>query len=348
MAKLLFFFRKNAAAFVMIAFVAFFYSLLYFSNRGVEKEVPEGETKRTERLSSEELKQKEELFKKNLQTRPEVLTAVSLGFLAVLSAGFATNLFILIQKSRGSFSVPRTRDHANVPWGLGDVLFVYAFLFFIEAVIVFCEIAAGALFNLKFVEKDLFLMLNSLLRDILVAGIVVYLVARRFRQPVTEIGLTLKGFFKNIWLGVAGYTAIIPLLLIVLFVLAALAQLFHYEPKPQPVVEIYLTEHKENYLIFFTFFVALVGPAIEEIFFRGFTYKALRTRYGIKWGVIGSAAIFAALHMNFMAFFPIFVLGVFLAYLYEKTGSLVPCMTVHMLHNLIMVCLTLGFKSLSV
>lgn len=347
MTKLFPLLRKNAAAFLMIAFVASFYSLLYFSSKDTDKKGEPGAVKQEERFSAEDLKQREEVFKKNIQADPKTLAAVSLGFLAVVSAGLATNLFILIQRSRGTFSIPQTRDHGNVPWGLGDVLFLYAFLFFAEAVIVFCEIAAGAVFNLKFAEKDFFLMLNSLLRDVLVAGMVVFLVTRRFRQPVSEIGLTLKNFFKNVWVGIAGYAAIIPALLVVLFVLAVLAQLFKYEPKPQPVVEIYLKESKEHTLIFFTFFVAIVGPVIEEIFFRGFTYKALRARYGITWGILGSAAIFAALHMNFMAFFPIFALGVFLAYIYEKTGSLVPCMTVHMLHNLIMVGLTLGFKSLS-
>ncbi|MGH7198253.1 MAG: lysostaphin resistance A-like protein [Candidatus Omnitrophota bacterium] len=342
------FLRKNAAALAMVFFVVSFYSLLYFSHRAAEKETPAGGVKKTERLSSEDLKRKEEKFKKNIQAKPEVMAAVSLGFLAVLAAGFVTDLTVLIQKSRGAFSIPRTRDHTDVPWGLQEVLFIYAFLFFAEAVIVFCEILAGAVFHLTFVEKDLFLMLNSLLRDVFVAGIVVLLVTRKFRVPLSEIGLTLRHFFKNIWLGFAGYVAILPLLLLVLFVLAALAQVFKYEPKPQPVVEIYLMETKEHFLVFFTFFVAIVGPVIEEIFFRGFTYKAFRARYGIRWAVIGSALIFAALHMNVMAFVPIFTLGIFLAYLYEKTGSLVPCMTVHVLHNLIMVSLTLGFKSLSV
>ncbi len=347
MTKLFPWMKKNAAAFLMIAFVASFYSLLYFSNKDTHKKGEPGAAKQEERFSAEDLKQREEVFKKNIQADPKTMAAVSLGFLAVVSAGLATNLLILIQRSRGTFSIPRSQEHQGVPWGLREVLFIYAFLFFAEAVIVFCEIAAGAVFNLKFAEKDFFLMLNSLLRDVLVAGMVIYLVTRTFRQPVSQIGLTLKNSLRNVWVGIAGYAAIIPVLLVVLFVLAVLAQLFKYEPKPQPVVEIYLTQSKENYLIFFTVFVAVVGPVIEEIFFRGFTYKALRTRYGIKWGIIGSAAIFAALHMNFMAFFPIFVLGVFLAYIYEKTGSLVPCMTVHMLHNLIMVGLTLGFKSLS-
>jgi membrane protease YdiL (CAAX protease family) len=180
-----------------------------------------------------------------------------------------------------------------------------------------------------------------------VAGFVVLIVARRFKRPLAEIGLTAKNFIQNVATGLVGYLAIIPALLVLLFVLAAAAKLFSYEPPPQPVVEMYLKKSTEPYLLFFTLFVAIVGPAIEEIFFRGFTYKALRARFGIKWALLGSALIFALLHMNLVAFLPILFLGLVLAYLYEKTGSLVPSMTVHMVHNFIMVSLTLGFKSLS-
>ncbi|HXV19228.1 MAG TPA: CPBP family intramembrane glutamic endopeptidase, partial [Candidatus Omnitrophota bacterium] len=98
-------------------------------------------------------------------------------------------------------------------------------------------------------------------------------------------------------------------------------------------------------LIYFTFFVAILGPIIEEVFFRGFAYTAFRRKWGVVRGMLASSAVFALMHMNLIAFFPIFVLGIFLAYLFEKTGSLVPSMTVHMVHNLIMVSLTLGFKS---
>ena len=191
-------------------------------------------------------------------------------------------------------------------------------------------------------------MVNSLLRDIAVAAWVIFLVTKRFRRPLSEIGLTTRNFFKGIWTGLLGYLAVLPVLLALLLFLAWLAKLFSQEPPPQPVVEIYLKESSRRAIVFFSFFVAIVGPMIEEIFFRGFAYPALRSRFGIRMATIGSALIFAAMHMNLMAFFPIFVLGLVLTYLYEKTGSLVPCMTVHILHNLIMVGLLLGFKSLSI
>ncbi len=339
--------RNNLATCWMLVFVVCFYSLLFFSNRETKQEGAAVEAKKTERITSEEFKKKEEVFRKTIQSRPRLMTVVSLAFLLVVFLGILVNIYLVARKTQGAPFFAGGIPQAAVPWGVKEIFQVFVFLFFVEAVVLFIEMSIGSFLDLKRIGKDFFIMLNSLLRDIGVAVFVVVLVAKRFKQPISEIGLTAKNFFKNIVTGFVGYLAIIPALLVLLFVLAAIARFFSYEPPPQPVVEMYLKESTEPYLVFFTFFVAIVGPAIEEIFFRGFTYKALRTRFGIKSAMLGSALIFAALHMNFIAFVPILFLGLFLAYLYEKTGSLVPSMTVHMLHNFIMVALTLGFKSLS-
>src|SRR5207237_96161 len=124
-------------------------------------------------------------------------------------------------------------------------------------------------------------------------------------------------------------------------------QHFSYEPMPQEVVQVYLRKSMDKYVLPLTLFVTVLGPVIEEIFFRGFTYRAFRRRWGAWVSCAATAGIFAAFHMNVMVFFPIFLLGLFLAFLYEKTGSLVPSIAAHVTHNLIMVCFTLGFKSLS-
>ena len=190
-------------------------------------------------------------------------------------------------------------------------------------------------------------MVNSLLRDVAVAGFVIYWVKRRFKEPLSRIGLTAKNFFKNVATGILSYLALLPVLLAAIFIVAMIAQVFSYEPPPQTVVQLYLKESQKGSLVFFTFFVAVAGPAIEEIFFRGFAYQAFRTRFGVRFAILVTAAIFALLHWHLAAFLPIFILGLCLASLVEKTGSLVPSMTLHMIHNLIMVAMTLGFKGMS-
>ncbi len=342
------FLGRNKAIILMLAFVGVFYSGLFLSSQQAREPLPETQLEKTERTAREDMKIREQRFRRNIQAKPALAGAFSLVFLLVVSLGLCLNFYFFMRKARGEELILPSLPHDAVPWGLRELILVSVFLFFAEASILFFEMMLASFINLKGIEKDFFLMANSFLRDVCVAAFVLALVTKKFDRRLVEIGLTLKDFGRNIKTGVLGYLAVIPALLALLVVLALVARAFSYEPPPQPVVEIYLKESTERYLVFFTIFVAVIGPVIEEIFFRGFAYQALRTRFGIRWGILLSAAIFALFHLNFMAFFPIFFLGAFLAYLYEKTGSLVSSMTVHMLHNLVMVTLTLGFKSLSV
>ncbi len=87
-----------------------------------------------------------------------------------------------------------------------------------------------------------------------------------------------------------------------------------------------------------TFIVAgVAAPIAEEIFFRGFFYGGLRSAFGIAPALLASAVVFTALHFTLELFLPIFVLGIFLAWLYEKTGSLIPGILLHSANNSIAV-----------
>lgn len=80
----------------------------------------------------------------------------------------------------------------------------------------------------------------------------------------------------------------------------------------------------------------IVGPIVEEIIFRGFFYPPLRKKYGVLCGTIISSAIFALWHIgaDFGTILNLFVIGIVLAYAYEKSKSLVPCIISHSVINL--------------
>jgi membrane protease YdiL (CAAX protease family) len=61
-----------------------------------------------------------------------------------------------------------------------------------------------------------------------------------------------------------------------------------------------------------------------------------------------TSAVFASLHAHWVGFLPILALGLLLVYLFEKTGSLVPSMVVHMMHNVGMVVLVFVVRSIGV
>jgi len=59
----------------------------------------------------------------------------------------------------------------------------------------------------------------------------------------------------------------------------------------------------------------------------------LRARWGATGAMLISTLFFTALHFSIDAFIPILVLGLFLAWLYEKTGSLIPGIILHAANN---------------
>lgn len=79
--------------------------------------------------------------------------------------------------------------------------------------------------------------------------------------------------------------------------------------------------------------VGILAPVAEEVFFRGVLYGWLRRRWSAPWSIVVSAAVFALAHGNPWQMVPIFVAGLVLAYLYERSGSLVPAMVTHMTIN---------------
>lgn len=81
--------------------------------------------------------------------------------------------------------------------------------------------------------------------------------------------------------------------------------------------------------------VGLLAPFAEEVFFRGFLLAALVSVIGGLRGALVSSAIFSVAHLNVGTLVPIFVMGMLLAWLYLRTGSIWPSFVAHAAQNLI-------------
>jgi membrane protease YdiL (CAAX protease family) len=82
-------------------------------------------------------------------------------------------------------------------------------------------------------------------------------------------------------------------------------------------------------------FVIGVAPVVEETFFRGFLFQALRNSWGVWLAVPASAVIFSAIHLEPDKFVQLAILGMALAFVFHKTRSLWPCIMLHALNNTI-------------
>jgi len=93
-----------------------------------------------------------------------------------------------------------------------------------------------------------------------------------------------------------------------------------------------------------TLLVVVVAPFAEEIFFRGFCYRALRNRFG-RWtaaAIVG--VVFGSIHFTGPDTLPLLpplaVLGILFCLLYERTGSLYPAIALHIVNNAVALAIT--------
>jgi uncharacterized protein len=81
--------------------------------------------------------------------------------------------------------------------------------------------------------------------------------------------------------------------------------------------------------------IVIAAPISEEVCFRGMLYGGLREKLPRLGAALISGLIFGALHAftGVTAVPPLIVFGFLLSLLYERTGSIVPGILLHMLNN---------------
>ncbi|WP_148605713.1 CPBP family intramembrane glutamic endopeptidase [Acetobacterium tundrae] len=79
----------------------------------------------------------------------------------------------------------------------------------------------------------------------------------------------------------------------------------------------------------------VLAPICEELIFRGFIFNKMLTRFSPSKAVIISSVIFGAMHLS-TGISPTLV-GMVLCVIFMKYGSLLPCIAIHGLHNLVVV-----------
>ena len=80
--------------------------------------------------------------------------------------------------------------------------------------------------------------------------------------------------------------------------------------------------------------IAIVGPIVEEIMFRGLIYRSLEKAIETPWlPIVISGVMFGVWHGSFIQGVYTAILGIILAYYYKKTRSLFLVIMVHIINN---------------
>ncbi len=184
----------------------------------------------------------------------------------------------------------------------------------------------------------------SLFVNVSICLYVLYIVCIQYRQSITTLGLSVANLFTHIKQGMKRYLITLPLIILAGFMINLVSNYFGLTPEMQDVVRWVLEEKSLFILVSLIFFGIVIAPIMEEIVFRGFLQPALKNSFGGRYAILVSASLFAAVHMDVFAFFQIFILGMLLGYLFEKTQTLAASVFVHILHNSLTLVFLLYFK----
>lgn len=207
-----------------------------------------------------------------------------------------------------------------VRWQLRDVFFIY-----------FLRLAIGLLlvqfiFPVAWTASTVIIELT----DRLVILLLIYGVVKRCGSTWSELGITPKHLFANIlW----GFLTGIVLLFMSLYSERMFTTLLLLTPSQHPLVTLVEASHSWQELLMPLFLAGVAAPITEELLYRMVTFLPLTKRFGLVIGLLGSSFIFAIMHFNLFWLAEMMIVGVGLALLYYKTGSLISAMVAHSFIN---------------
>ncbi|MHB2017006.1 MAG: CPBP family intramembrane glutamic endopeptidase [Candidatus Xenobia bacterium] len=212
-------------------------------------------------------------------------------------------------------------------WGMGWAAFVmWEFIqVLVSGIVLVIRLRHGGALSI-----GTLVVMQGLIYLFSVIAILVLVVGKHWER-LKQLGLQAVRPFRLLFIGWLGYCAALPIIVAVGYILQ---QFLKHEPQSDnPVFGLFnspLTTADRWMLILL---VGVVGPIFEEFLFRGVLYSSFRQVMTPLKAMALSAFLFSAIHVDPGAFLPIFVLGFVMAWLFEKTGSLLPNCIIHMMQN---------------
>jgi len=164
--------------------------------------------------------------------------------------------------------------------------------------------------------------------------LLVFLIVVTWGKGLSSIGLARSEMVSGVKKGLlwsAGFGAITAITSAVLFIAGINPFALLKSPLPKQTVD----------LVLFFIVGGIIGPAAEELFFRGILYGFLR-RWGVTLALILSTLIFVLCHpISYGIPVTRLVGGLLFAAAYEIGGSLIVPITIHTLGNLAIFTLSL-------
>jgi membrane protease YdiL (CAAX protease family) len=223
------------------------------------------------------------------------------------------------------------------PWNLDRVVLALAGILFCACIIFLA--GAVALHFVSHGKPDKDSLLNLVVVTMAIHGSILVgtgLVLWWYHVGWGEaFGFSMLNWKSVVVLGLLAAVAFLPVGLSLQFVSARIMTQLQLKTREQAAVETLENAESLETRVYLIVFTILVAPVAEEILFRGILYPAIKQAGYPRTAMWATALVWAVIHMTAAIVLPLFVLGLALAYLYEKTNNLLAPITAHAVFNAI-------------
>ena len=172
-------------------------------------------------------------------------------------------------------------------------------------------------------------LILTLVLDAAFVAIAVLFASRTERPRPAHFGLRRAPFWRTVGWAALGWGCY--------FVVSAVYGSLVKDRHKQSILTEVKSDKGTALLLLLAFLAIVVAPAAEEFFFRGFFYRALRSRMSVLVAAVLDGLLFGAIHYegpDSATLLPVLaLLGFTFCLVYEKTGTLFATMTLHALNN---------------
>ena len=266
-----------------------------------------------------------------------VMLGMGVGGLGLTTWGLATGQFTATWRYAAS------RPPA---WNFGDVGRILLLTVGIAMLMPFVRLAAAAINPVWSLDDHVWLTASMLLLDVFVALAICTFALNKSGRLSDALGLSWDRAGAVIREALRDYVALFPWLFLLLLLALGASRALGLEPPVEPIHQLLFQEQRPVVVGMTVMLAGVVGPLAEELFFRGVLYGALRQRNSRIVSMLISGAVFALVHTNHVGFLPILALGSLLAFVYERTGSLLAPIAIHIVHNSLLLGLAMVVRSI--
>ena len=194
-----------------------------------------------------------------------------------------------------------------------------------------------------FVVLPYFPTIGSFYIASIIVTIIVYVVV--IQTALEKAGLQLKQVFS---IGFFRYSLIAPVLITSIGLSFVLSEVTNLVQKLIPMNEFWIGYFNRllptDFVLVSLLRAVVIAPLFEEVLFRRIFIYGFMKNYKVIVAIVVATVMFGLIHFNPWQFIVAIALGLYLAWLYLQTKSVVPCILAHACYNTCSILATMVFE----